>query len=130
MKKKVYLHNQINKKKLIIRPFLLILYMAFLHLNHMEDKKAFYIARFKRRPLIRGHQTICNRYCLFITDFLFSSLSVITDTLHYHLYTCINRANLGGRSYDFDSMFRYANWRVITRTTRYGWNIKKKKATQ
>ena len=71
-------------------------------------------------------QTTCDPYCLFITDFLFLWLSVITDTLHYHLHTCINRANLGGRSYDFDSMFRYANWRVITRTTRYGWNIKKK----
>ena len=71
IKKKVYLHNQINKKKIIIRLFLLILYMTFLHLNHMADKKAFNIAHFKKRPLIREHQTTYDPYCLFITDFLF-----------------------------------------------------------
>ena len=52
---KIFLYDQIDEKKLIICAFE---YKIFLYLNHRVDKKAFYILHLKRMYLIHGNETL------------------------------------------------------------------------
>ena len=82
--------------------------MTFLHLNHMSDKKDFYISHLKRCPLIHGKPLVIhlfnyNRFLFYFID------CVITNTLNYNYYTCITHAQPSGISYALAGMCRHSS---------------------
>ena len=69
--------------------------MTFLHLNHMADKKTFYISHLKRYSLRHGNQPSSDS-CLIITDlFILLTLCNYQNSNCYH-YACITHMQCGG----------------------------------